>query len=242
MSSKTLVIIPAYNEEQTISEVVRDIKKHLPQTDILVIDDGSTDGTAGKARQEGAEVISLTYNMGIGVAQQTGFKFASEMGYALVVQLDADGQHPACEISKLVSSLVNHQADMVIGSRFSGNKTKYPAPLARRLGMFILRSFISLIIRQRIRDVTSGFRAAGRETIKFLASIYPTDYPEPESIVLLHRSGFRLAEVPVTMNPRLAGVSSITPGRSVYYMIKVLLALMVGLFRRKPKFDERSGK
>jgi len=131
---------------------------------------------------------------------------------------------------------------MVIGSRFFGNKTSYPAPLVRRLGMLILSTFISLIIRQRIRDVTSGFRAVCVRTIEFLASIYPTDYPEPESIVLLHRAGFKITEIPVTMSPRLAGASSITPGRSVYYMIKVLLALMIGLFKKKPKFDERSEK
>ncbi|KPJ63389.1 MAG: hypothetical protein AMS15_00440 [Planctomycetes bacterium DG_23] len=242
MSAKTLVIIPAYNEEQTIAKVVRDIKSHLPDVHILVVNDGSIDHTSHKAKAEGAAVIDLPYNMGIGVAQQTGFKFAREMDYSVVVQVDADGQHPASEIAKLTNSLSHHQADMVIGSRFFGNKTSYPAPLVRRLGMLILSTFISLIIRQRIRDVTSGFRAVCVRTIEFLASIYPTDYPEPESIVLLHRAGFKITEIPVTMSPRLAGASSITPGRSVYYMIKVLLALMIGLFKKKPKFDERSEK
>jgi len=242
MSSKVLVVIPAYNEENTLGEVVRDVKEHLPEAHILVVNDGSTDRTSQKARDEGAAVIDLPYNLGIGVAVQTGYKFAREMGYSLVVQVDADGQHPAKEIAKLIGPVSNQQADMVIGSRFSGNKAPHPVPLARRLGMFILRTFISLIIRQRITDVTSGFRAVGGKTVEFLARIYPTDYPEPESIVLLHRAGFKIREVPVSMKPRLGGASSITPGRAIYYMIKVLLALMIGLFKKKPKFEERSEK
>ena len=235
-----LVIIPAYNEEHTIGTVVQDIKEQFSRADILVINDGSTDRTSQEAAGEGAAVIDLPYNLGIGVAVQTGFKFAREIGYSLVVQVDADGQHPASEIAKLITPISNQQADMVIGSRFSGNKASFPTPLARRLGMLILRTFISLIIRQRIRDVTSGFRAVGGKTIEFLARAYPTDYPEPESIVLLHRAGFKIKEVPVAMSPRQGGASSITPGRAIYYMIKVLLALMMGLFKKKPLFKERS--
>lgn len=242
MSSKMLVVIPAYNEEETIGAVVRDVKEHFPRAHILVVNDGSTDQTSQKARDEDAAVIDLPYNLGIGVAVQTGYKFAREKGCSLVVQVDADGQHPASEIAKLIGPISNQQADMVIGSRFSTNKALHPVPLGRRLGMFILRTFISLIIRQRVTDVTSGFRAIGGKTVKFLARVYPTDYPEPESIVLLHRAGFKIREVPVSMKPRLGGASSINSRRAVYYMIKVLLASMIGLFKEKPKFEEGSEK
>ncbi len=243
MSSKVLVVIPAYNEENTLAEVVRDVKEHFPEAHILVVNDGSADRTSQKARDEGAAVIDLPYNLGIGVAVQTGYKFAREMGYSLVVQVDADGQHPADQIAKLIGPISNQQADMVIGSRFSANKALHPVPLARRLGMFILRTFISLVVRQRIKDSTSGFRAVNEKVVKLFAKDYPLDYLDsPEAIVLVHRAGFKIREVPVSMKPRLGGASSITPGRAIYYMIKVLLALMIGLFKKKPKFEERSEK
>jgi glycosyltransferase involved in cell wall biosynthesis len=228
---RVLVIIPAYNEADSIGEVISQVRTSAPEADIVVVDDGSTDATATIAQEAGAFVISLPNNLGIGGAMQTGYTFAAEMGYDIAVQVDGDGQHDPTEICDLINAMEEYQADVVIGSRYIEDRG-YITPFLRRVGIFILAYIVSLIIRQRVTDTTSGFRAVNRRVIEFCAREYPRDYPEPESVVLFRRAGFRVREIPVTMNPRYGGQSSITPMRSFYYMVKVLLAISIGLLRR----------
>jgi glycosyltransferase involved in cell wall biosynthesis len=230
---KILVIIPAYNEADSIGGVIRRVRASAPGADVVVIDDGSTDATAAIAQESGALVVSLPHNLGIGGAVQTGYVFAAEMGYDIAVQVDGDGQHDPSEIAEIVAPVLAGQADVVIGSRYIEDRG-YITPFLRRVGIFVLASIVSLIIRQRVTDTTSGFRAVNRRVIEFCAKEYPRDYPEPESVVLFRRVGFRVREIPVTMNPRYGGKSSITPTRSFYYMLKVLLAIFIGLLRRVP--------
>jgi glycosyltransferase involved in cell wall biosynthesis len=231
LAVKILVIIPAYNEADSIGGVISRVRTSMPEADVVVIDDGSTDATAAIAREAGALVVSLPHNLGIGGAVQTGYVFATEMGYDIAVQVDGDGQHDPSEIAEIVAPVLADQADVVIGSRYIEDRG-YITPFLRRMGIFVLASIVSLIIRQRFTDTTSGFRAVNRRVIEFCAREYPRDYPEPESVVLFRRAGFRVREIPVTMNPRYGGKSSITPMRSFYYMVKVLLAIFIGLLRR----------
>jgi glycosyltransferase involved in cell wall biosynthesis len=233
LAMEILVIIPAYNEAHSIGEVISQVKTSMPEADIVVVDDGSTDATATIAQAAGAFVVSLPNNLGIGGAMQTGYIFAAETGYDIAVQVDGDGQHDPTEICDLINAMEEYQADVVIGSRYVEDRG-YITPFLRRVGIFILAYIVSLIIRQRVTDTTSGFRAVNRRVIEFCAREYPRDYPEPESVVLFRRAGFRVREIPVTMNPRYGGQSSITPMRSFYYMVKVLLAIFIGLLRRVP--------
>ncbi len=235
---RILAIVPALNEEQNVGKVVAQLRAHPRGIDVLVVDDGSTDNTAAVARGQGARVISLPFNLGIGGAVQTGFKYAQRHDYDIALQVDGDGQHDVGEIDKLLEPLLGGAADVVIGSRYVGTAT-YKAPLMRRLGMIIFSLVNSLIIRQQVADNTSGFRAFNRRAIDFLARDYPADYPEPEAVVLLGRSGFRLVEVPVHMHQRQHGRSSIDSFQAAYYMIKVLLAVLVDLFRYSPKRQEQ---
>lgn len=227
---KILVIIPAHNEEISISGVISNVKKGAPFADIVVVNDGSVDATADIAKTMGVMVIDLPYNLGIGAAMQAGYMFADEMGYDIAIQVDGDGQHDPFEIASLIDVLLQGEADVVIGSRYIEDRG-YRTPFARRAGIFILANIISLIIRLKVTDTTSGFRAINRRAIHFCAGEYPQDYPEPESLVLFHRLGFAIKEVPVSMNPRYGGKSSITAFMSFYYMLKVLLAILVGLLR-----------
>ena len=229
---KTLVIIPAYNEEKNIASVASGVRGTVPDCDILVVDDGSKDRTKAVAKEFGCAVVSLPFNMGIGAAVQTGFIYAKRYHYDLAIQVDADGQHIPEEIERIVRPILNGKYDVVVGSRYI-KRSNYKTPWTRRLGMIILSSINSVILKKRITDTTSGFRAYNRKAILFLADNYPDDYPEPEALVLLSRSSFRIAEVPVQMNNRLEGKSSITPFRSIYYMIKVILAIFVDLFKEK---------
>ncbi len=233
---KTLVIIPAFNEEASIAYVIGLIHQHAPWADIAVINDGSSDATGAIAEACGAFVLHLPHNVGIGAAVQTGFMFADQRGYAVTVQNDGDGQHDPREIPLLVGHLVESGADLVIGSRYIEDRG-YVTPVSRRVGIILLAKVISRITGQPFTDPTSGFRASGRRTIQLCARIYPHDYPEPEAVVLLHRAGLRLSEIPVTMNPRYGGTSSITPLKSGMYMFKVLLAIFIGLLRRAPSLD-----
>jgi len=230
---KTLVIVPAFNEAGSIEQVVEGVKQHLPQADILVVNDGSVDSTSEKARRSGAVVIDLPFNLGIGGAVQAGYQYASERGYDVAIQVDGDGQHDPREIPKLLDVLEKKEADMAIGSRFIG-ESFYKGSTMRRAGISVLAQAISLMTGQRVTDPTSGFRAANRKAIHLFARHYPQDYPEPEVLVLLRRCGMKIKEVPATVYRRESGESSITKIRAVYYMLKVLLAILVASFRRKP--------
>lgn len=234
-SARILVILPALNEGPNIAAVVQGIRAQLPAADVLVINDGSLDNTVQQAQAAAAMVLNLPYNVGIGAAVQTGFKFAAAHNYDIVVRSDGDGQHAPASIQRLLKSLQADEADVVIGSRFLDVQGDYGTPPARRLGISILAKLLSVITSQRITDPTSGFAAFNRPAIRLFAQVYPHDYPEPEAIVILHRSRLRQVEIPVTMTPRQHGNSSITPLRSVYYMIKVTLAILIHLLRRPPK-------
>lgn len=228
---KTLVIIPALNEEDSIAHVIGTIRRSVPWADIAVLNDGSSDQTGDIAEANGAIVLHLPYNVGIGASVQTGFQFADFYNYDVVVRSDGDGQHTPEDIPLLIQALNDQQADLVIGSRYLDNQGGYTSSAARRAGSLILARLITGITACRVTDPTSGFIAANRKTIKLCAQSYPHDYPEPESIVILHRAGVHIIEIPVTMKPRYGGRSSITSLRSVYYMIKVILAILIGLLR-----------
>ncbi|GIO86455.1 glycosyl transferase family 2 [Paenibacillus faecis] len=225
---KTLIIIPAYNEEGSIAGVIQDIHRHAPEADVIVVNDGSTDRTAELAAAAGAKVLTLPYNVGIGGGMQTGYLYAQRMGYDIAVQMDADGQHPAEELPKLIAKA--READLVIGSRYV-ETTSYRSSRMRRAGMVFFSGLVSLVTGQRFTDTTSGFRAAGRKVIELYAAYYPIDYPEVESIVYLKRKGCRITEVATEMHHRKAGKSSITPWKSVYYMVKVTLAVLMNAIR-----------
>jgi glycosyltransferase involved in cell wall biosynthesis len=233
---KTLVIIPALNESESIARVIGYIHEQTPWADIAVVNDGSSDDTASIATAAGAIVLHMPYNVGIGASVQTGFRFADLQGYEIVIRNDGDGQHAPQDIPAMLKLLRETDADVVIGSRYLEDRGYSGSPM-RRLGSLILARLISAIINQPITDPTSGFTACNRRAIKLCAQIYPHDYPEPESIVMLHRAGLKLCEMPVTMLPRTGGQSSITPIRSAYYMVKVILAILVGLLRPAPIVD-----
>jgi glycosyltransferase involved in cell wall biosynthesis len=229
-----LAIVPAYNEEGMVAKVVRDIKREDSSFDVLVVDDGSTDGTVREAESTEATVIRLPFNLGIGGAMQTGFKYALANDYDVAVQVDGDGQHKTEYLGDLLSALhTEGQADMVCGSRFLEDPG-YKVPIGRRIGNLIFSVVLTLIVRQRITDPTSGFRMTNRRGIELFARDYPHDYPEVEALLMLNAHRLRIHEVPVRMNARGFGRSSIDYPRSAYYMVKVLLAIFVGLTRRRP--------
>jgi glycosyltransferase involved in cell wall biosynthesis len=217
--------------------VIAEIQDADPRLEIVVVDDGSTDGTAEAALGAGARVVRLPYNLGIGAAVQTGFQYARHRGFDVAVQIDGDGQHDPRELPRLLGPVLAGDADLVVGTRFGG-PSLYRGSRARRIGIGIFARAVSAIVGRRITDTTSGFRAAGRRAIELFAAEYPHDYPEVEATVLVFRHRLRLLEVPVAMRHRASGRSSITPLRSVYYMTKVSLALFVGLFRRRPAWEQ----
>ncbi len=227
---RCLVIIPARNEASTLATVIAGIRAALPKADVLVMDDGSNDGTAQIARQAGAAIMDLPIHVGIGAAVQAGFLYAAARGYRCVLRSDGDGQHPAEEMRALLTPLLENQADVVTGSRYLARGGFVASPW-RRLGSLLLAAQISLLIRQRITDPTSGFSAFNQRAIALFAAEYPPDYPEPEAIVALKRAGLRLREVPTRMRERQGGRSSITTLRSIYYMLKVLVAVWVSSMR-----------
>jgi glycosyltransferase involved in cell wall biosynthesis len=226
-----LAVIPAYNESETIATVIEAIREYAPRFDTLVIDDGSSDGTALLALRAGAKVLKLPFNVGIGGAVQTGFVYAREHGYDFLAQVDGDGQHDSVELGRLIAAMDEDAVDMVCGSRFLTSEYRYPAPISRRTGIHIFAFLLSRIVGMRISDPTSGFRLYNRRAIELFARNYPHDYPEVEAVLILHRHRLRMREVPVRMYARGGGTSSISTGKSAYYMIKVLLALFVGLAR-----------
>jgi glycosyltransferase involved in cell wall biosynthesis len=231
---RKLAIIPAYNEEGMVGQVVRGIRRHAPEFDIVVVDDGSTDRTFAEASAEGVTVIRHPFNLGIGGAMQSGFKYAAANEYDVAAQVDGDGQHKPTYLNDLLEALrTSGKADMVCGSRFREDPG-YKVPIGRRIGNLIFSLILSVMVRRRITDPTSGFRMTNRRGIELFARDYPHDYPEVEAILMLHAHSLRLHEVPVRMNARGFGRSSIDYPRSAYYMAKVLLALFVGLFRKRP--------
>jgi glycosyltransferase involved in cell wall biosynthesis len=233
--AKYLAVIPAYNEVATVGQVIRDLRAAAPRFDIVVVDDGSTDATAEVATKAGARLLRLPFNLGIGGAVQAGFLYALENGYDYMVQVDADGQHRADQIVQLTAAMeAEPTLDLVCGSRFLTDEHGYPAPISRRTGIHVFAFLLSKIVGQRVSDPTSGFRLYNRRGIELFARDYPHDYPEVEAVLMLHYHRLRMKEVPVRMLQRGQGVSSIRSGKSVYYMIKVLLAIFVGLVRARP--------
>jgi glycosyltransferase involved in cell wall biosynthesis len=237
---KRIAIVPAWNEEESVGHVIDELHAFDPGFDIVVVDDGSTDRTAGIAADRGAHVLRLPYNLGIGGAVQTGYRFAFERGYDVAVQVDGDGQHDPTELPIILAPVLAGEADLCVGSRFAG-PSGYRSSFTRRLGIKLFASIVSAVVRQKVTDTTSGFRAVNRKGIALFAADYPHDYPEVEATVMCVKHKLRLREVPVQMRPRVGGSSSITALRSVYYMTKVLLAIFVGLFRRYavPEEDHR---
>ena len=229
-----LAVVPAYNESETISRVVQMLHDKSPDFDVLVVDDGSTDDTGRIAGAAGARILRLPFNLGIGGAVQSGFAYALENGYQRMVQVDADGQHMPEEIDELSRTMdESPDIDMVCGSRFLTDKG-YPAPISRRTGIHIFAFLLSRIVGQHVSDPTSGFRLYNRRGIALFARDYPHDYPEVEAVLMVHHHQLIMREVPVRMLERGGGRSSIGSGKSAYYMVKVLLAIFVGLVRRRP--------
>lgn len=229
---KTLVIIPAYNESANISKVIGSIRSQDLMLDILVVNDGSVDDTGNIAEATGKVwVTNLAVNLGIGGAVQTGLKFARDNNYDAAVQFDGDGQHKAGELAKILGPILNREADVVIGSRFCYRHDGWKSSFFRRVGIKLFQKINSVLIKQSITDNTSGFRAYNKKAVDFLADNFPMDYPEPETIILLGRNGFKIQEVPVEMQERQGGRSSIYGLKSAYYMIKVLLAIFMTSIR-----------
>jgi glycosyltransferase involved in cell wall biosynthesis len=228
---KRIAIVPALNEEATVGRVIDEIRVFDPGFDIVVVDDGSVDRTAGIASDRGAHVVRLPFNLGIGGAVQTGYRFAFEHGYDIAVQIDGDGQHDPSELPAILGPVLSGEADLCVGSRFIGAGA-YRSSFTRRIGIQLFARVVSAIVGQKVTDTTSGFRAVNRKGIALFAADYPHDYPEVEATVMCVKHKLRLREVPVAMRERGGGSSSITALRSIYYMAKVLLALFVGLFRR----------
>lgn len=228
---KKLVIIPAYNEQGSIERTVRDIEEHAPDFDYVIVNDCSTDHTLEICRKNGFHVVNLPVNLGIGGGVQTGYVYAFRNGYDLAVQFDGDGQHNAKYLDDMANMLCRERLDMVIGSRYI-EKEGFQSSGIRRLGIRYFTALIKLVTGKKITDPTSGMRMAGRDVIEIYAKSYPKDYPEPESVVAILKKGKRVAELPVQMNARKEGVSSISPRKSVYYMIKVSLAILMAAVRR----------
>ena len=228
---RRIAIVPAFNEQECVADVIEEIRAFDPDFAIVVVDDGSTDATATAAERLGAHVVRLPFNLGIGGAVQTGFRYAFENGFGLAVRVDGDGQHDPAQLGALLAPVLADEADIVVGTRFATDGG-YRSSRSRRIGISILAGTLSLIVRRRVTDPTSGFQALNRRAIALFAADYPHDYPEVEAALMVHKHQLRMTEVPVQMRERSAGRSSIGALASVYYMVKVLLALFVGLFRK----------
>jgi len=226
---KVLIIIPAYNEEKNIATVINSLYCENPNWDIIVVDDGSTDKTYSIAKgTKKAIVLSLSFNLGIGGAVQTGFKYALINDYDFALQCDGDGQHRPQEITKLLSIT----SDVVIGSRFLKKNKGFGSTFFRRIGIIFFQFLIRILTGKNITDATSGFRLYGRKAIKLLSSYYPDDYPEPEAIVYLLKNGLEVREIPVIMDSRISGKSSINFFDSIYYMVKVAVSILLTKMRK----------
>ncbi|MCX6353705.1 MAG: glycosyltransferase family 2 protein [Candidatus Aureabacteria bacterium] len=238
LPEKVLIIVPAYNEQASIRGVLSRLINETSFRHVVIINDGSTDRTADIVREMGVDILNLPFNLGIGGAVQAGYKYARRHGYDYVVRIDADGQHEADSIERLLEPVVTGKADVAIGSRYCAGNL-YRGALARRAGIIILSYVVSSIVGSRVTDPTSGFCAVNREVISAFCRHYPDDYPEVESIILLHRMGFKIEEVGVKMVERMGGKSSITFAESFYYMTKVLLAVGVELLRKSRRMENQ---
>jgi len=233
---RTLVFIPAWNEEDSVASVIADVRECLPDADLLVIDDGSTDATVARSRDAGALVASLPFNQGLGAALQTGYLYALREGYEACAHLDADGQHPPREVARLLEEILGDRADLVIGSRYRdpdavAASDDYRPTFSRRIGTGVFRFFLTLATRQRFTDTTSGMRAANRRVMSLFSENYSPDFAEIESLQLAVREGLRVEEVPVRMLERAGGSSFLTPLRSAFFIFKGVVVLLVGQFR-----------
>ncbi|CAG7644067.1 glycosyltransferase family 2 protein [Paenibacillus allorhizosphaerae] len=230
---KVLIVVPAFNEQNNILKVIGDIRESIPDFDILVVNDCSLDGTSANARKaDGVKVVDLPYNLGIGGAVQTGFKYAYANQYDYMVQIDGDGQHIPREVDKLLDAMSRSGCDMVIGSRFLDIQS-YRTTWTRRLGIKVFYLLFRLLIQTKVTDSTSGFRIYNKKSIALLCRHYPDDYPEPDAIILLKKHGLTISEVGVEMREREHGSSSITPIKSPYYMAKVILSIFFSYTRTR---------
>lgn len=232
-SGRVLVVVPAWNEEDCVADTVREIETAVPSADVVVVDDGSTDATALRARAAGADVIELPYNLGVGGAMRAGFRYAVRNGYDAVVQVDADGQHNPTSIPELLKKLEG--SDVVIGARFADADDTYLARGPRRWAMSLLAVTLSKVAKTRLTDTTSGFRASGKSAMELFAREYPVEYlgDTVESLVIAVRSGCRVAQVPVQMRPRQGGTPSHNPWKASIYLMRANLALALALVRRR---------
>ena len=226
-----LVIVPAYNEAANIAYVVEGVRQDVPYADVLVVDDGSCDGTGQAARRAGAVVLSLPFNLGIGGAVQAGFKFAHRLGYPFAARMDADGQHNPRDLHTLLEVVRSGVSDVAVGSRFAHAVPDRATPFIRRVGCLGFAIVVSGLTGQPARDTTSGMQCLNRRALACFSHYYPQDYPEVEARIILHRARLRVVEVPVVMRPRRAGRSSINRPRAVYYVFKVLLATLIAAVR-----------
>lgn len=234
---KCLLIIPAYNEAENIEKVVDNIVQNYPEYDYIIVNDGSKDNTEKICLKNGYYVLNLPINLGIGGAVQTGYCYARDNDYDVAVQIDGDGQHDVGYLEEMIKLIENGQADVVIGSRFV-EKEGFQSSKIRRIGIKFLSGLAKILTGVRVRDITSGYRAVNRMFINIFAEDYPSDYPEPEAMVIAAVYGGKIREYPVVMRERENGESSITLKKSVYYMIKVTLAMMI----RRLSFGVRRDK
>jgi glycosyltransferase involved in cell wall biosynthesis len=246
---RTLVFIPAWNEADSVAAVIAEVRERLPEADLLVVDDGSTDETSARAAEAGAMVAALPFNQGLGAALQTGYLYALREGYDFCAHLDADGQHPPAEVGRLLEEVRADRADLVLGSRYrergdgeagaDSAGEDYQPTISRRIGTSVFRFFLTLATRQRFTDTTSGMRAANRRVMELFSENYSPDFAEIESLQLAVRQGLRVEEVPVRMLERTGGSSFLTPLRSAFFIFKGLIVLLVGQFRPRKVGAER---
>jgi len=230
---KVLIAIPAYNEGKSIRHIVREINRLHPDFTIAVINDGSSDNTASEAAAAGAIVISHPFNLGIGGAVQTGYKFAGQNGFDVMVQMDGDGQHDPQSLSAVLNPVLADELDLAVGSRFLDHRSGFKSTFSRRIGIRFFSLLLGSLTEARLTDPTSGFRATGKSLIHRFAVYYPIDFPEPEAIIIAKRYHARIGEVPVHMRSRTEGQSSIRHLKTIYYMLKVTAAILIDSLKRK---------
>lgn len=239
MKAKVLIIIPAYNEEKNIlktyNSVINYNKKFKTNYDVIVINDCSTDSTSSICHDNNVPVIDLIHNLGIGGAVQTGYKYAYYNDYDVAVQFDGDGQHDVRYVKDIISPIINKNADLVIGSRFVSDIDTFKSSFVRRIGIRVISFFLRFIAKKKIYDTTSGFRACSKEIIYDFSLSYPNEYPEPVTTAEILKKGYIINEVPVEMNERTGGVSSIKAWKNIYYMLNVCLAILAVKIRRYKK-------